>query len=415
MLDPRKLNIYKIAAADMPGAIAVNELEKIISQEMAKELSGSSLAGKKIGVLVGSRGIQNLEKIVRSVVAELKGRQATVVILPAMGSHGGGTATGQEELLAQYGITERTVGAPIYSTMKVVKIGDTGGHPVYVNSPALELDGIVPVNRVKAHTDYHGPHESGIVKMLAIGLGKKAQAELIHQHGANGLRELIPRVAEKILGKIPLVCAVAIVENSRDQTSAVEVLNRSNLFSREQELLSMAKAQLPKLPFAKLDVLVVKMMGKNISGVGIDPNVTGRMRINGSPDEDFAPSRIAALDLSAESQGNALGIGVADVITQKLYSKVDFEKTYVNVITSGFLERGFIPVIASCDEQAVAIAIQTCGRRVDYATVRIAFIENTLDLSEMCVSSALLPEAPPQYRIVAQVDEFFDNNGELLI
>ena len=214
----------------------------------------------------------------------------------------------------------------------------------------------------------------------------------MHQLGISGLRDLIPQVARKILERVPLLGAVAIIENKWDETALIEVLNSKNLFSREQELLKLSKELLPKLPFDKLDVLVVLQMGKNISGVGIDPNVTGRMRINGVPDEDFSPKRIVVLDLTAESEGNALGMGIADVISQRLYDKVDIRKTYINTITSGSVERCFIPVIAASDEEAINIALQTCGRVVRLEDVRLAIINNTLELSQLYVSSALTAE-----------------------
>lgn len=415
MIDLKTFPMYKIASEETPSRLSLEEIEQIITRGFDKESAVKDIGGKRVGVLAGSRGLRNIQHIIRFIVGYLQKHGAEVSILPAMGSHGGATAEGQQSLLAHYGIDEASMGAPVVSSMKVTKIGDINGHPVYVNSPVLELDWVVPVNRIKAHTDYHGPYESGLIKMLVIGMGKRAQAEAVHQHGARGLRELIPQVAETILEQVNLFGAVGLIENKWDETAIIEVLNSENLFSREKELLKVSKEMLPKIPVTNLDVLVVKEIGKNISGVGIDPNVTGRMRINGEPYSGNAPKRIAALDLTAESEGNALGMGIADVISQRLYCKVDLQKTYINTITSGFLERCFIPVIAPTDEEAVGIAIQTCGRVVSADNLRIAVVKNTLDLSGIYISAALIPEISGAYKVLEKKDRMFDKEGNIVL
>lgn len=406
------MELFQIVDKATPKSLTTNDVISAIQEGLGREVSGKAVAGTKVGVLVGSRGIRNIQLIVKSVVQTLKEHGAEVVIIPAMGSHGGATAEGQSSLLSHYGINEAEIGAPVVSSMEVKKVDDINGHPVYVNAPVCDLDWIVPINRIKAHTDFHGPHESGLVKMLVIGLGKRAQAEAVHQHGIAGLRDLIPEVAKKVLKHVSLLGAVGIVENKWDETAIIEVLNGDNLFTREQELLKLSNQLLPKLPVKNLDVLVVEQMGKNISGVGIDPNITGRMRINGIPDEAGTASRLVVLDLTDHSEGNALGMGIADVITQRLYSKVNIEKTYINTITSGFLERCFIPVVAPQDIDAVRIAMQTCGRVVTEKTVRVAAIRNTLELSEVYVSEAVLPEISPEYEISSERYKMFAENGD---
>lgn len=405
----------KIVAQGTPGGLSREEIRAIITDKLTVELAGKKLNGKKVGILTGSRGIRNIQFIIHTVISELKQREADVIILPAMGSHGGATAKGQSALLDHYGINEANLGVPIVADMETTAVSDINGHPVYIASRALELDWILPINRVKAHTDFHSDYESGIVKMLVIGLGKRAQAEAVHQHGLKGLQTLIPKVAEKVLEHVSLLAGIAIVENQKDETARVEILNKENLFPRERELLQYSKTLLPKLPVSHLDVLVVRQMGKNISGVGIDPNVTGRMRINGINDEEGTARRIVVLDLTDESDGNALGMGIADIITQKLYDKVDMEKTYMNTITSGFLERCFIPVVAPTDQKAVQIGLKTCGRVVTADTARIMVINNTLDIAEIYVSPSVLSEVSAGYKLASPDTVYlFDETGNLI-
>lgn len=407
--------MHKITARENVQGLSRQEIQSILTDHLASLLQDKEIRDKRIGILAGSRGIRNLQFIIQTVVDQLKARGAEIVILPAMGSHGGATAEGQKGILDHYGINEAALGVPIDADMTTTAVDDIDGQPVYVASRALELDWIIPVNRVKAHTDFHSDHESGIVKMLVIGLGKRAQAEAVHQHGLAGLQQLLPKVAERVLAHVSLLAGIALVENKRDETARIEFLTPQNIFQREKELLQLSKSMLPKLPATRLDVLVSRQMGKNISGVGIDPNVTGRMRINGVKDEAGTARRIVILDLTAESDGNALGMGIADVITQKLYDKVDREKTYTNTITSSFLERCFIPVIAPTDQRAVMIGLQTCGRVVTPETARIMVIKNTLELEEILVSSALLPEITANYRLAAPDPvQLFDETGALL-
>ncbi|QDR79369.1 DUF2088 domain-containing protein [Sporomusa termitida] len=411
-----KQELYLIKDTERPDKLELADIFRHIDEGFRDQTAGKSLAGKKIGVLSGSRGIRNMKEIIKHVAGLLQAAGAEAVVLPAMGSHGGATAAGQKAVLADYGITEEYLGVPIVSGMEVEQVGDVNGHPVYADRNAVALDGVVPVNRVKAHTDFHGPHESGVVKMLAIGIGKRAQAEAIHRHGISGLRELIPQVAAVVLQRVPLIAAVAIVENKFDETAMIEVLGAGNIFSREQELLVLSKKLLPRIPFDNLDVLVVREMGKNISGVGVDPNVTKRMRIGEVVDEPGGPKRIVALDLTKESGGNAVGLGIPDVITERLYHKVDFPKTYINTITSGFLERCFVPVKVSNDYEAVRVGLNTCGRAADWDCARMVFIKNTLSLGEMYISPALIREVPAEYVVEkTAVTKVFDSNGDLML
>jgi hypothetical protein len=300
--------------------------------------------------------------------------------------------------------------------METVCLREVDGFPVYAAKDALAMDGLVAINRIKPHTDYHARHESGLVKILAIGLGKHKGAETIHRYGMRGLTELIPLAARVIWEELPLLGGIAIVENKLDQTALVEVVPRDAYFARDAELLSMARAMMPRLPVADLDVLVVREMGKNISGVGIDPNVSGRFRIAEYGEQTGLARRLVVLDLTTASGGNALGMGIADVITDRLYQKIDFKKTYINTITSTFLQRAFMPIVAPDDRTAIKIAIDTCGRYVEPEQARMAVIKNTLELKELYITQALRSELPAGYDVAAgPLTDVFDPDGNLLL
>lgn len=366
------------------------ELEKGFAQH--KNLI---LPGTKIGIAVGSRGIYQLQKLVIAVVNEVKKCGAIPYIIPAMGSHGGATAEGQEEYLKGYGITEEAVGAPVLSNMKVEQLGtvEPEGLPVYFDKVALSMDGLIMLNRIKPHTDYHDITESGLLKQMAIGFGNHMGALAIHEFGIYGLAKLIPKVAEVIMEKAPILLGIAVLENAEDTTAKIEVIPRAKISEREKELIIEAKSLMPTMPFSQADVLVVQEMGKNISGVGMDSNVTGRILVRGQEESgDLSIYRIVCLDLTQASHNNALGVGLADVITRKLYDKIDLKTTYANVICSGFLERGFIPIIQDSDKEAVLTALSSCNRKVSMADAKVAIIKNTLEVKEMLVSEALLDE-----------------------
>jgi len=374
--------------------------------------------GAKIGIAVGSRGIYQLPNLVKAVVDEVKKREAIPHIIPAMGSHGGATSEGQQEYLKGYGITEETVGAPLLSNMEVEQLGtvEPDGMPVYFDTVALSMDGLIMLNRVKAHTDYHDIIESGLLKQMAIGFGNHIGAMAIHEYGIYGLSKLIPKAAEIIMEKAPILIGVAILENAEDTTAKIEVLPKEKIADREKELIIEAKTLMPSLPFNTADLLVVQEMGKNISGVGIDSNITGRILVRGEDDSN-GPSiyRIVCLDLTEESHHNGLGVGLADVITRRLFNKLDLETTYANVITSGFLERGFIPIIQENDKLAILTALSCCNRKVTMADAKVAFIKNTLDVKELLVSEALLNETKGKEYVEVLGEETlqYDENGDM--
>lgn len=388
-------------------------------KEILRACQAQLHSGMRVAICAGSRGISNYALIVRCVVQAVKEAGAEPFIIPAMGSHGGATAEGQARVLAEYGITEETMGARVVSSMEVVRIGelDTEPHiPVYMDAHAFAADGIIVVNRVKLHTDFHGEHESGIVKMLTIGLGKHAQAMAVHRYGADGLRDYIPPISGKVIASGKILGGVAILEDGYDNTADLVYAPADRMFETDHALLERSRKLCAKLPFGETDVLIVDAMGKNFSGTGMDTNVIGRILIPGQQDLGPRCRRIVALSLSPESHGNALGVGLADVISKKLDDQIDWHATNENVITSGFLARGNRPVVGETDRRAIEIALNCCGRPVEPETVRVARIPNTLHLEEMYVSRRLMRdlEGNPD---VEQISGFmplrFDENGNL--
>lgn len=304
----------------------ITDLPAHVSREVGRMLAARAIRpGSRIAIAVGSRGINHIPEIVAQVVAEVRKAGGEPFIIPAMGSHGGGTAEGQAEVLKNLGVTAERVGAPIISSLDVVQIGETEeGLPVYLDKNAAGADGIILVNRVKAHTDFHGPTESGLIKMLCIGLGKHKQATLVHYYGVYGLLELIPKMARVVLAKASIICGVAVVEDAYDEPARVIALAPPEIEAREKELLLESKALMPSLPFDALDVLVVDRLGKNISGTGMDTNIIGRLMIRGEKEPDSPRiNKIVLLDLTEETHGNALGVGLADFTTRRLVEKID--------------------------------------------------------------------------------------------
>jgi len=367
--------------------------------------------GMRVAITAGSRGIDNLPLLTATLVREVRARGGEPFIVPAMGSHAGATAEGQLEMLRALGITEEAMDAPIVSSMEVVEVGLTpDGAPVYCDKNAFRSDMIVVINRVKVHTAIKGPNESGIVKMIAVGLGKQKGAESMHDHG---LAETMLDAARVSLEKAPIGFGVALVENSLDQTARVAVVEPGDFIAEERELLKEAKAFLPGIPFDSLNVLIVEEMGKNISGTGMDSNIVGLNR-RGLPGK-WTPEvdRLVVLDLTEESHGNACGIGMADITTRRLVDEIDFDAVYANVLTSGFLRGGFIPITLDTDREAIAAAL----RPFEVDAVRLARIRNTLYLERMAVSEALLAEveAMGKVRVVRELAPLeFDAAGNLL-
>jgi hypothetical protein len=390
---------------------SLSDLKGEISKEIIK-LQPYIKPGSRIAIAVGSRGIKNLVLVVKEVAQYIREQNAFPFIVPAMGSHGDATAEGQQAILEGYGISEKSIGVPVLSSMEVVEMPQGESPvPVYLDKFVYESDGVILIGRVKPHTDFHSKYESGLVKMSVIGLGKEMQASAIHRFGVYGLSTLIPLAAKQLYTSGKVLGGVALVENGYDDTMLINVLTTDEFLEKEPVLLNIARKNMASLPVFDIDLLIIDRMGKDISGVGIDTNIIGRMKITGQkePDRPFIKSIIVS-DLTDESHGNAIGLGLADVITRKLYNKIDFSSTYTNAVTSSFLDRAKIPVVAGNDRDAFDIAMRSCGYLAE-GEEKIIRISDTLHLDELLVSRAvmdLIKDNPAIESIVENVNLFQD-------
>jgi hypothetical protein len=346
--------------------------------------------GGRIAITVGSRGIAQIARIAGAAVGAVRGLGFDPFVVAAMGSHGGGTANGQRALLAELGVTEATVGCPIRSETDTVEVGTNSfGLPIHVDRNAFEADGIILLNRVKPHTSFTGCYESGLLKMLTIGLGKRQGAAQVHKLGLPGLRALIPEVGAFLLARTRVVLGVAILENAREHTARIVAVEPDELLAVEPQLLEEARALMAQLPFNQMDVLVVGELGKNYSGTGLDPNVIGRQRIETMPDLPRPViTRLAVLDLSVETRGNALGIGLADLTTERLVRQIDPTPMRVNSMTSNFLTRARVPLSLPTDRAVFAASLDTCWRS-EREQARMVLIPNTLELTSLWVTPSM--------------------------
>lgn len=372
--------------------------------------------GMSIAIAVGSRGVDRICEITAAAVKMIKEQGGQPFIVPSMGSHGGATAAGQIDVLRQLGITEDTVGAQIRSSMEVNKIGELdNGLPVYVDRYACEADGIVIINRVKPHTAFRGPIESGLMKMMSIGLGKQKGAEACHQLGFKHMAENVPAMARIIMERLPVLFGIATVENPFDKVVKIRVVPTKDIEPVEIELLKLAKANIPRLQFDQIDVLVVDEIGKNISGDGMDPNVVGRYPTPyayGGPDV----TKIVILDLTKETEGNANGIGTADFTTRYCVEQIDFEKIYANGLTSTVVSPTKVPTTLDNDREAIQAAVKTCNI-LDFNQVRLVRIKNTLEVGVIEVSEVMIPEvkANSNLELIGEPFEFnFNDEGNLI-
>jgi len=394
--------------------------QAVAGQFQRPEVRAKVKPGQTIAVGCGSRGIANVAEAARAVVAELKALGAKPFVFPAMGSHGGATAEGQTQVLAGYGITEAQVGCPIRATMETVELGTIGeGTPVYMDQFAAQADGVVLINRVKPHTNFRAPMESGIVKMMTIGMGKIRGATTLHFHGMDRFGEILPLAARLIMAKKNFLFGVALVENAHDETALLEIVPAEQLLQREPALQAQAKEMMARLYFDDIDVLVIDEMGKNISGAGFDPNITGRNnRIIRDWQEAPRVQKIVVLGLTPETHGNATGVGLADVITLRLFKEMDVGPTYANVIASAYLDGAAIPLIMNTEHDAIALAVKTLVR-VKPSDARIVRIRNTLELTHVQVSEPLLELArrhPGRFEILgAPTPLRFDGDGRLAL
>ena len=372
----------------------VEDIEAALREQLEREeIAGTVRPGMSVALTAGSRGIAEINGILRGLVTILKEMGAAPFIVPAMGSHGGATAEGQVEILESLGVTEEFCGAPIRSSMEVVELGETDrGVPVYMDRIASEADGVVLVNRIKAHTDFRSTIESGLLKMASIGLGKHKQALALHGYGVQGIRDYMAEVGEKVLDSGHILFGVGVVENAYDEPAIVEAIPPRDIPRREAELLAEYMGMMPGLPVSDIDVLYVDALGKNYSGTGMDTNVIGRFRILGVEEPESPRVKYVIVgDISRESHGNALGMGLADLTTRRLADQVDRKAMNANVITSTFVERAKVPMVLEDDREALETAVR-CNWGVPPEETRFVRIPNTLHLEYLYVSENLVDE-----------------------
>jgi hypothetical protein len=409
---PRMAKIRQAFAAS-----EVAEVAGALRDQLAKPgVIDTVKPGMQIAIGVGSRGVAEISKLARVTVEEIKKRRGVPFIVPAMGSHGGATAEGQRQVLANLGVTEETAGCEIRSSMDVVELGRLeNGLPVYMDKLAHAADGIVVINRVKPHTCFRSSNESGMVKMITIGLGKQKGAESCHAYSFKYMAEHILAMSAISLARTPILFGVGTVENAYERIARVVAVPANELVEVEKGMLIEAKANMPKFMFDQFDALIVEQIGKEISGDGMDPNITGRYPTpyaSGGPDI----TKIAVLDLTETTHGNATGMGAADFITRKLADKINFEMVYANGLTSTVVGPGRMPVVLDDDRDAILAAVKTCNAR-DLARARVVRIKDTLHMGDIFVSESMLAEARsnPAIEVLSPpADLVFDRAGNLV-
>ncbi|MSO74960.1 MAG: DUF2088 domain-containing protein [Alphaproteobacteria bacterium] len=396
------------AALDSTEAATITALEK------SKRLA-TLKPGARVAITCGSRGIQSKPLVVKATVAWLKKRGFMPFAVPAMGSHGGAVAEGQVKILAELGFTTESLGCPIEATMEVVQLGVTSqGLPVFFDANAAKADAVIVVNRIKSHTSFNREVESGLTKMVAIGLGKAQGARFVHRLGTLGYAEVIPEWARIAIANSPIVYGLGIVENAQKKPVVIEGAEPEDFYATDAKLLGLAKSFIPRLPFEQMDVLVIELMGKNISGVGMDPAVTGRFDIRGR-DNPKTPviHKLVLLGVTPEAHGNAIGIGAADYTTKSVVDDLDLYAMYMNACTSTFPERVRIPPVFADDKAALQTAVGTSWR-TDGENARLCIARSTLHLDQVLISPPLAEELGERGEVISDPAPLrFDANGRL--
>jgi len=400
------------------GRIEVADIPAAVTAQMARPGLGEYIKpGQRIAITCGSRGIANISIITKAIVDFVKSRGASPFIVPAMGSHGGATADGQRALIESYGVNEEFIGCPILSSMETVVVGESSeGHPVRIDKNAADADGIIVAGRIKPHTDFHGAYESGLMKMMAIGLGKREGADICHQKGFGQMAQMVSLFGKTILKNAPIVLGFGIMENAYGETCKFVALHPDKIEREEPKLLDEARTHLPLIHFKSTDVLVVDRIGKDIAGTGMDPNVTSTGPCTPFITEGgITALRTAILDLTDETHGIAFGMGAAHVITRRLFNKIDYDATYVNAVTSRGVELVRIPLIVDSDREAVQLALRTCiGNESEHP--RIIRIKDSFHTEYVWISETMYQEAKDnqQVEILSEPEEWgFDKDGNL--
>lgn len=408
---PKMLRVRQEFAAPEVREVAAALREELRRPEIARRVK----PGMRVAVGVGSRGVAEIALIVRVTIEELKRLGAQPFIVPAMGSHGGATAEGQRQVLASLGVTEESAGCPIVSDMDVVEVGVLeNGLAVLADKQACQADGIIVINRIKAHNAFSGPNESGLVKMITIGLGKQRGADAAHVLGFRQMADLIVEMTKVKLAKLPILFGVATVENAYDGVAKIAAIPAEQIIEVERKLLAEAKGNMARLLLQPLDILIVDQLGKEFSGGGMDPYITGRAP---TPYIDPGPTakRVVVLDVTDRSHGNCCGVGMADITTRRLVNKMNFEYTYANVLTAAETASARIGLTMDSDRLAIQAAMKTC-HAPDLSRVRMARIANTLHVGEIYISESMLEDARRHPSIVVLGDPQpwqFDGAGNL--
>ena len=396
--------------------IKPEEIPSVVFEQLSQPAFDSLIcAGMEIAITAGSRGIRNVDWITRAIVDFVRSKGAIPFIVPAMGSHGGATAEGQLEILAGYGITEKTMGCDIRSSMETIDLGYSElGKRVVIDKHAFQADGIIVSCRLKPHNAFRGPYESGPCKMMTVGLGKQVGAEVVHSDGMGVIGQHIPTMANVVLEKAPILFAIPSIENAYDETCKIEAILAQDILKREPELLEFAKASMPRLIIGEGDVLVVDEIGKNFSGTGVDPNITGTFSTHFATG-GVQVQRTCMLRLSEVSHGNGLGVGLADAITKRIFDDLDPEKMYPNCITSTVLASARIPCVVATEKEAIQLCIKTCNR-VDQEKIRLIRIPNSLHIGQIMLSEAYYADVVagkyPGLEALGEPEELvFDENG----
>lgn len=399
--------------------IPETELAGVVTRELDREeIGGKILPGQKIAITCGSRGITHYAVMARAMVDFVKSKGAEPYIVASMGSHGGATAEGQLQILRDYGITEEAMGCPVKSSMETVEIGLSAvrKQPVRIDKYASEADGILLFNRVKPHTSFRGRYESGLMKMMAIGLGKQHGAENIHHQSPGIMHELVEEYGRAVMENCPILGGIAIVENAYDETYLVKGLSPEEIITEEPKLRDLSYETIAHLLFDECDVLVVDKIGKNFSGDGMDPNISGRFVQPQYCSGGIDAEKVVILDLSDETHGNAQGIGLAEVTTRRLFNKMKLEMTYPTGVTNTFLHLMKIPMIMDNDHEALQLALCCCPDAEDQTNMKMIRIPNTAHIDVIEISEGMLPlaKANPNIEILSEPYELaFDENGNL--